>query len=173
MKIKVLFWVIFVCYLTNLYELLVLDVLWEFCLLICMYACCQCSVYQDTFCNLELAEFEFHFLQLKYHVSALYFVKVSPHLLNVEFPFAWTACYQRLFSCMRKMEDGKCNQLFSRVYLAASNKPYFDAGKQNSFIHWQQHRISSDVSLRLQKTWQIFTWSVVTHGSSYSCLCPS
>lgn len=63
-----------------------LDVLWEFCLLIPMYACCQCSVYQDTFCNLELAESKFHFFQLKCYVSALYFVKVSPHLLNVGFP---------------------------------------------------------------------------------------
>lgn len=160
--------------MTNLYELLVLDVRWEFCLLIHMYACCQCSVYQDTFWNLELAEFECHFLQLKYHVSALYFVEVSPHLLDARFPIVGTVCYQRrLFSSMRKREDGKCNQLFSRAYLAASNKPYFNAGKQNSFIHWQQHRISSDVSFRLQRTGQILTWFLVTYGSTYTCLCPS
>lgn len=90
MKKTLLFWVIFVWYLTNLCELVVLDVLWEFCLFIRTYACCPCSVYQDTFGSLELAKLECHFLQLKYCVSALYFVKVSVHLLNVGFPIAWT-----------------------------------------------------------------------------------
>lgn len=125
-----------------------------------MYACCQFSVHQDTFCSLELAEFAFEspvsYQCSVFCISLTSFIESGvPHCLNF--------CYQRrLFSSMRRMENGKCNQLFSTAYLAASNKPYFDAGKQNSFAHLQQHRIPSDVSLRLQKTAQILTWSLIT-----------
>lgn len=51
-----------------------------------IYVCCQCGMYQDTSWSLKLAEFEHYFLQLVYHSSALYFVKVSPHFLNPGFP---------------------------------------------------------------------------------------
>lgn len=54
-------------------------------LLLNTYVCCQCSMYQDTFWSLKLVEFECYFLQLMYHFSATYLIKVSPHFLNPGF----------------------------------------------------------------------------------------